>query len=45
MINRYKSTVKNTDNGMLEFQALKLPYHYVAIRFKIVNYKKLDAVP
>ena len=39
-MNLLKSTVKNTNNGMLEFQALKLSYHYVAIRSKIVNYNK-----
>ena len=45
IIDLYKSTVKNTNNGTLGFQALKHSYHYIAIRSKIVNYKKLDAVP
>ena len=30
---------------MLEFQALKLPHHLIAIRFKIANNKKFHAVP
>ena len=30
---------------MLKFQALKLPYRQIAIRLKIVNCKKFDAVP
>ena len=30
---------------MLEFQALKLPYHSIAIRLKIISCKKFDAAP
>ena len=30
---------------MIEFQAVKLPYHQTAIRLTIVNHKKFDAVP
>ena len=30
---------------MLEFHALKLRCHQIAIRLKIVNYKKFYAVP
>ena len=30
---------------MLQFQALKVQYHKIAIRLKILNYKKFAAVP
>ena len=40
-----KPTSKNTNNGMLQFLALQLPYHQIAIRLKIVNHEKFEAVP
>ena len=30
---------------MLQLLALKLPYHQIAIRVKIVNHEKFEAVP
>ena len=33
------------NNEMLQFQALLLAYHQIAIALKIVNYKKFDVVP
>ena len=35
---------KYINNGMLDFQTFKLPYHLIAIRLKIANYKKFDVV-
>ena len=39
-----KLTAKNTNDGMLQFLALKLLYHYIAIRLKIVNHEEFEAI-
>ena len=32
----FKNLLPNTNNGVLELQALKLPYHQIAIKLKII---------
>ena len=38
-----KPNAKTTNDGMWQFLSLKLPYHWTAIRLKIVNHKKFNA--
>ena len=40
-----KPTAKNTNDGILQFLVLKLPYYCIAIRLKILNHEKFEAVP
>ena len=39
-----KPTAKNTNDGMLQFLAFKLPCHRIVITLRIVNYEKSEAV-